>query len=149
MWGPRVHGQTELQTRVAGQLHILFPLGVAGKIHFTRPGEARSRGTALGLAAHRKPFEQFAVETYIQLLRPTHAFQIRLILPLQLDADAVFAVDGESCREWPCRRASQAADLSLCRSFCKTCSGISNASIAGFPGGSPVARRVTCRATDM
>ena len=75
------------------QLHVLFPLGIAGKARFAVAGVAGRGGPALGSAADREPLQQLAVEPDVELLRPAHAHDVVLILPAETDFDEVLAVD--------------------------------------------------------
>ena len=61
---------------------------------------AGARGSALGAAPHRESLQQLAVEPDIELLGPTHAHQVFLILPAQTHLDLIFATDG---KVMPCR----------------------------------------------
>ena len=85
-------GDTDLQAGVAANLHVLFPGVVAGKTRFAVAGVARRRGSALRSPADGEPFQQLAIEADVELLRPSHALDVVLILPLEPDFDQVLAV---------------------------------------------------------
>ncbi len=91
----RRHRHADLETRVAGQLHVGFPLGRAGKARLAVAG-VTGRGRCAGrLAADDEALQQLAVETDVELLRPAHAHQVVLILPAQADLDQILAIDRE------------------------------------------------------
>ena len=48
-----------------------------------------------GAAADSESFQQLAVETNVKLLRPSHALEVVLVLPLKANLDEVLAVDRE------------------------------------------------------
>src|SRR3989442_25266 len=76
-----------LEAGVAVGLHVFFPLGGAGKIRFPVARVTRGGRPALRGAANGEPFQQPRVEADVELLRPAHAFQVILILPLQTNFD--------------------------------------------------------------
>src|SRR5207247_5634328 len=78
---------------VSGKLHVLFPLGIAGKAGLPAAGPTGCGGPALGSASHGEPLQQLAIEPNVELLRPPNAFEVILILPLQTNFDQVLAVD--------------------------------------------------------
>src|SRR6185369_12431272 len=86
------------ESGIAFDLHILFPRVVAGKTRLAVARITRSGGAADCFAANRETLDQFAVQPYIQLLRPAHAFQIILILALETNLNGVLAFDGEVVR---------------------------------------------------
>ena len=88
----RRDGHADVETRVAGQLHVGFPFGRAGEAGFAVAGVARRRGPAGCRAADHEPLDQFPVEPHVELLRPAHAHQVVLILPAQPHLDRVVAV---------------------------------------------------------
>ena len=89
----------DLESGIAGELHVLFPLGIAGKPRLTVTRVAERGRTSFGRASHGESLDQFAVETDVELLRPAHAFQVVLILTLQSDLDEVLTIDGEGVRD--------------------------------------------------
>ena len=91
--GPASTGTRTSKPGVSRDLHVLFPFGIAGKTWFAIAGITRRGGPALGSASDREPLQQLAVEANIELLRPTHALEVILILPLKTNLDEVLAVD--------------------------------------------------------
>ena len=89
----RGHRHAHVEARVAGQLHVGFPLGRAGEAGLAIAGVARCRRCPRRLAADGESLDQLAVEPHVELLRPAHAHQVILILATQPDADRVLAVD--------------------------------------------------------
>ena len=92
---PGLHRNADLQPGVAADLHVLFPFGIAGKAGLAVAGVTGRGGPALGAAADGEPLQQLAIETDVELLRPAHALEVILILPLQTNLDEVLAVDGK------------------------------------------------------
>ena len=90
---PRRHRDADLQPGVSVDLHVLFPFGIAGKVWLTVAGVTGRGGPALGAASNGEPLQQLAVEADVELLRPSHALEVILILPLETNLDEVLAVD--------------------------------------------------------
>src|SRR6185436_13112859 len=75
------------------ELHVCFPFGIAGKVRLAVAGITRRGRSALRAASDREAFQQSGVEADVELLRPAHAFQVILVLPLETNLDEVLAVD--------------------------------------------------------
>ena len=88
-------GDAHFQTRVAVLLHVLLPLGRAGISRLTVARIARAGRTSFCFASHGESLEQLSVQPHVELLLPSHALEIVLIVSLQAHLDHVFAV----CRE--------------------------------------------------
>ena len=91
----RLDRHADLQPRVAVNLHVLFPGVVAGKARRAVAGVTGRGRPALRLASDGEPFQQPAVEADVELLRPSHALEVVLILPLEPDLEEVLAGDGK------------------------------------------------------
>ena len=89
----RLDRDANLQPGVSGNLHVLFPFGVAGKARLSTAGPTLRGGPALGCASHREPLQQLAIQADVEPLRPPDALEVILILPLQADFDQVLAID--------------------------------------------------------
>ena len=89
----RRHRHAHLEARIAGQLHVGFPLGRAGEARLAVAGVARRRRRARRLAADGESLDELAVEPDVELLRPAHAHQVVLILAAQPDRDQILAID--------------------------------------------------------
>ena len=97
---PTTRGPASTGTRISSpasprDLHVLFPFGIAGKAGFAVAGVTGRGGPALGSASDGEPFQQLAIEADVELLRPPHALEVILILPLETNLDEVLAVDGK------------------------------------------------------
>src|SRR5262249_21936314 len=90
----RLDRNADLQPGVPGDLHVLFPLVVAGKPRLTVARVTRRGWPARCRSSDGEPPEQPAVEPHIELLRPAHTHDVVLILPAQTDLDELFTVDG-------------------------------------------------------
>ena len=88
----RLKRNANLDSSVAADLHVLFPRVIACKTRFAVAGITCRCGTAFGLAPDAEPFQQRAIEANIELLRPTHALEVILILTLQSNFDEILAV---------------------------------------------------------
>ena len=87
-----------LETRIAGELHVPFPLGIAGKARLAIARITERGRPALRVAADSEALHQLSVEAHVELLWPPHAFEVVLILALQANLDEVLAVDREVVR---------------------------------------------------
>ena len=87
--------RSDLEAGVAANLHVLLPRVVSGEARLAVAGVACGRGTALRFSADAEPLDEFPVEADVERLRPAHAFDVVLILPLQADLDEVFAGNGK------------------------------------------------------
>ena len=76
---------------LVGVVHVVFPLA----LHHDVPGVPAGRSHALRAAADREPLDERAVQPHIEVVRPTHPPDVIVVVGLQLDLDAVFAVNGE------------------------------------------------------
>ena len=88
-----LHRDAKLQSGVSGKLHVFFPLGIAGKTWLTIAGVTGRGGPALCTAPDREALQQLAIQANVELLRPAHALEVILILPLEANFDEVFAVN--------------------------------------------------------
>ena len=93
-----VGSDAHLETRIAGELHVLFPLGIAGKARLTIARITERGRPALRIAPDGEALHQLSVEANIELLWPPHAFEVVLILALQSNLDEVLALHGEVVR---------------------------------------------------
>ena len=91
----RFHRHAELQVRVAGDLHVLFPAHVPGEAGLAGAGVAGRGRPALRSPPDHEALQQPAIEPHVELLRPAHAHDVVLVLPAELHPDDVFAVDRE------------------------------------------------------
>src|SRR5262245_27628882 len=83
----------DFESGIAADLHVFFPAVVAGKPRLAVTRVTGRRRPSLRAAAYREPLQQLAIEPDVELLRPFHALDVVLILPLQADLDQVFTVD--------------------------------------------------------
>ena len=83
----------DFESRVSADLHVLFPRVVAGKAGLAVAGVAGCGGPALRSTADCEALQQLAIETDVELLRPSHALDVVLVLPLQTNLDQVLAFD--------------------------------------------------------
>ena len=90
---PRRDGNADLQPGVSRYLHVLFPFGIAGKARLAVAGVTGRGRPALGSASNGESFQQLAIQPGVELLRPPHALDVVLILPLKTNLDEVDAVD--------------------------------------------------------
>src|SRR5262249_29111735 len=93
--GPRFDSHSPLKPRTPANLHVLFPLVVAGEARLAVARIARGCRSTLRTATNRKTLCEFAVEPHVELLRPPHAFDVVLILPLETDLDDVLPIHWE------------------------------------------------------
>ena len=91
--GTRLDRDADLDPGVSGKLHVLFPLGIAGKAWLSAAGPTGCGGPALGPASYGEPLQQLPIQPNVESLRPPNAFEVILILPLQTNFDQVLAVD--------------------------------------------------------
>ena len=112
---PRARGDrhAQLQPRVPGHLHVLFPLRVAREAGLAGAGVARRHRPAGSPAADLEPLQEPAVEADVELLRPAHAHDVVLVLPAEPHADDVFAVDGEVVRHGDAAARAEGQVLAL------------------------------------
>src|SRR5262249_3914730 len=89
----RLDGDADLQPGVAGKLHVFFPFRIACEARLSTAGPACGGGPALGFASDVEPLQQLAIEPNVEPLRPTHAFEVILILALETNLDQVLAID--------------------------------------------------------
>ncbi len=89
-----LQGDADLESGVATNLHVLFPLRVAREPGLAVTRVAGGCGAALGRAANGEALHQLAIEPDVELLRPSHTHQVVLILAPKLDLDRVLAIDG-------------------------------------------------------
>src|SRR5262249_39557585 len=87
------HGEANFDARVPGQLHVLLPFGIAGEIRFAIAGITAGRGPAVRRTSDGEALQEFAIEADIEFLRPTHTFEVVLILALEANFDEILAVD--------------------------------------------------------
>src|SRR5579883_3193221 len=92
---PRGYGDVDFEAGIAANLHVFFPGVVAGESGLARAGIAGGGGTALSLAADPEPFQKLPIQADVELLGPSHSFDVVLILALEADFEAVFAIDRE------------------------------------------------------
>ena len=78
-----------LEAGISADLHVLFPLLIAGIAGLAVAGVARTGGPAFAFTTDGEPLQQLSVEPHVELLRPTHAHQVVLVLPPQTNLDAV------------------------------------------------------------
>ena len=82
--------------RVATRLHVLLPLGIAERTRLAGAGIASGCGPEVGCSsAHREPLDERSIEPEIELLRPSHAHQVVLVLPAQPDLEQVLSIHRE------------------------------------------------------
>src|SRR2546427_5325858 len=89
----RLDRDADLQRSVSAKLHVLFPFGIAGKAWLTVARVTGRGRSARGSASDGEAFQQLAIEAGIELLRPTHALEVILILPLETNFDEVLAIN--------------------------------------------------------
>ena len=117
---------------------------VAGKARLAVAGVAGRGGPALRAAADGEPLQQLAIEAHVELLRPAHALEVVLILPLQPHLDRGTRRRPESRGGSRCRRAIRAADL---RSADRPASRAAESRTSRAPG-SPAAGRSRAASPD-
>src|SRR5919198_5444617 len=92
MWsGADRHADVEACVRA--DLHVLFPRIVAGESGLAVAGVTGGGGSPLRGAADGETLQQLAIEADVELLRPSHALDVVLVLPLQAHRDPVLALD--------------------------------------------------------
>ena len=95
-----------------------------------------------------KRFNEPAIEPHVELLRPPHAYEVVLILPLQTNLDQVLAVDREVVRDGHAAARSERQVFALPIVLHDMQRNLEASDSPGLAGGRPIASRVTCRATD-
>ncbi len=88
-------GDAHFQTGVAADLHVLLPRVIAGKSRLAVTFIAGGRRTAFRFSADGETLQEPAVQTDIESLRPSHPFQVILILALQTNLKEILAIDRE------------------------------------------------------
>ena len=79
--------------RVPTGLHVHLPFGSAERTRLARARVAGGRGTGVERAStDRESLDERAIEPKVELLRPSHAHQVVLILPTQLDLEQVLPI---------------------------------------------------------
>ena len=146
---PALNRDANFQAGVARELHVGFPFGIARKTRLAVAGVAGRRGPALACASHREPLQQLAIQADIELLRPSHALEVILILPLQADLNQVLAVDRKVVVNRDAAARAERQILALPVFLAAHAAGFRKSRVLGWAGGRPVASRVTWRATDM
>ena len=91
MCGPAVTGRRISKPGISLDLHVLFPRVVAGKIGLAVAGITRSCRAPDSFPSDFESLDQLAVEPDVQLLRPTHTFNVVLVLTLKADPNHVLA----------------------------------------------------------
>src|SRR5262249_50204090 len=86
---------TNFQSGVGSHLHVFFPGVVSRKSRLAIAGIAGRGRAALGFASDGEPLQQRSSQANIELLGPSHAFDVILILTLQANLDQVFAGNRE------------------------------------------------------
>src|SRR5580692_863386 len=89
----RFHRYANFQPRVASDLHVGFPLGRSGKAGLTGAGPTGRGGPALRCASDGETFQQLAIQANVEPLRPSHTFEVILILPLNIYFYGILSVD--------------------------------------------------------
>jgi hypothetical protein len=92
---PGVHGNADLQLRVTAKLHVLLPRVVSREARLAVARITGGGGPAGGFPSNGETLQQPAVEAHVELLRPAHALEVILILPLETDFQEVLAVNRE------------------------------------------------------
>src|SRR5437667_22232 len=89
----RLDRHPDLEPGVPAALHVLFPFGIAGKAWLTVARVTGGGRSAVVFASDGEAFQQLAIEADVELLRPAHALEVILILPLETNFDEVLAID--------------------------------------------------------